>query len=186
MSSTDTPHSNNNSSTPRSHGTQHLLFNKSHISRRSSIPRSSPLPAETLVSLFNSQIEYETFILGSERGTTTTNLSYQPLLGWENLDDVKNTCSTYSLFEIANRLDEITRAVKNWDIYMMMRILDNARFDTILETAIDSDAMFEDEMKKNIIKRMIMEHVSSMVSQVSDVPEIKEKETVLIILLHDV
>lgn len=119
--------------------------------------------------------------------STSRILHYEPILGYENLSDIYDYSKRFGSdsTEILERLDALYGAIKDWDLDQVGRIIDNERFNRYLELLQDVDEMrMEREFKERVIKRMIIEQISSIVRPIKNDRSIKEKEINLVILLN--
>lgn len=112
---------------------------------------------------------------------------YEPILGYENLSDIYDYSKRFGTdpAEILQRLDALYGAIKDWDLDQVGRIIDNEWFNRYVELLQDVDEVrMEREFKERVIKRMIIEQISSIVRPIKNDRSIKEKEINLVILLN--
>ncbi|CAM9013976.1 unnamed protein product [Wickerhamomyces anomalus] len=161
---------------------QHHLFIKSTRPRYVEILEDP----STFHQFLKDQLSFDEETPALEYSTTRVR-HYEPILGYENLSDIYDYSKRFGSdsTEVLQRLDALYGAIRDWDLDQVGRIIDNERFNRYLELLQDVDeARMEREFKERVIKRMIIEQISSIVRPIKNDRSIKEKEINLVILLN--
>lgn len=122
---------------------------------------------------------------------TDTFTTYEPILGYENLNDIYKYSQNFETHEpsyISNRLTDLYTAIQVWDLDQVERIIDNERFNQYLRVLRNEESgiQMDQKFKNKIIKKMIIEQIASIVRPLKNEHDrdIIEKELNLIILLN--
>lgn len=138
--------------------------------------------ADQLVDLFQRQLQLEELLI---KNGEIEEFDYEPLMGYTSFVDVEEYGRRgIDSGNVSKQLDMISQAVKKWEMNELRVLMDNLKFSEYLRLIEEVESV-EEEMKRKLIKRMIMEQVGSIVRPVRNDLGVKEKEVNLMILLMD-
>lgn len=196
----------------RVHGTKDPILT---VDSTHATTRSKALSIDELIDSFETQKSYKTEIMNPNSVLNTSQkyakVSQQPIQ--ESDENGSNNCilpigngysisseksneniSNYSRLQIPNsaalrmRLDLIEDAIRNWDLMILSKLFDNLKFNQCLAMLMTDDDVthrFENNLKRSLIKKMILEQIVGLTYPFRFEFGVKERELSLITVLSE-